>query len=68
MEYKSEGKKIIHFDKYESYDVAVCDDPEKAIKMINKANYLNTVKSQYTASARLYVRVEGLPGFKWLDT
>ena len=65
MEYRAEGKKIIRFDKYEQFDVAICDDPEKAIKLMNRAHYLNDVKRQYTASSRLFSQVEGLPGFQW---
>ena len=33
MEYKVIGKKIIQFDQYESFDVAMCDEPEKAINL-----------------------------------
>jgi hypothetical protein len=66
IEYKADGKKIISFDKYESFDVALCDDPEKAIILMNKAHYLNDVKRQYTASARLFYQVECLPGFQWI--
>jgi len=66
MGYKSIGKKIIQADKYESFDVALCDQPEKAIKLLNRAHYLNDVKRQYTASARLFYQAEQLPGFEWI--
>ncbi len=67
MEYKAIGKKIILFDQYDSFERAVCDEPEKAIEMMNKAHYLNDVKRQYTVSARLFAQVEQLPGFKWIE-
>ncbi len=67
MKYKAIGKKIINFDEWESFDVAICDDPEKAIKLMDRAHYLNDVKRQYTASARIFYQVEQLPGFKWLN-
>ena len=66
MEYKAIGKKIISFDQYESFDVAICNEPEKAIKMMDRAHYLNDVKRQYTASARIFSQVEQLPGFQWI--
>jgi hypothetical protein len=66
MEYKAEGKKIISFDQYDRFDVAVCDDPNLAIKLMTKAHYLNDVKRQYTASSRLFFQVESLPGFHWI--
>lgn len=66
MEYKAIGNKIIQFDKYDSFDVALCDEPEKAIELMNKGHYLNEVKHQYTASHRIFLKVEALPGFKWI--
>ncbi len=66
MEYKAIGNKIIQFDQHESFDVAICDEPEKAIKLFNRAHYLNDVKRQYTASARLFYQAEQLPGFQWI--
>jgi hypothetical protein len=66
-EYKAIGNKIVMSDKYETSDVAYCDDPEKAIKLFNRAHYLNDVKRQYTASARLFAQAEELPGFKWIE-
>lgn len=66
MDYKAMGNKIISFNKYEYFDVALCDVPEKAIKLMNRAHYLNDVKRQYTASARLFAQVEQLPGFRWI--
>ncbi len=66
MEYKAIGKKIIQFDEYESFDVAICDEPEKAIKLMNHGHYLNDVKRQYTASAKMFAQAEELPGFKWI--
>ena len=44
-----------------SFDAAAA--AEKAATMLNKADYLNNVKRQYTASARLHAEVEALPGF-----
>jgi len=67
MEYKAIGKKIILFDQYDSFERAVCDKPEKAIEMMNRAHYLNDVKRQYTASAKIFAQVEQLPGFQWLE-
>jgi len=66
MEYKAVGKKIVQFDQYESFDVAICNEPERAIKLMNKGHYLNDVKQQYTAAARLFAQVEQLPGFQWI--
>ena len=66
MKLKAVGKKIVQYDDYEEVDYAQCDEPEKAIKMIDRAGYLNDVKRQYTASARLFYQVEQLPGFKWI--
>ncbi len=66
MEYKAIGKKIISFDKYESFDVAICDEPERAIKLMDRGHYLNDVKRQYTAAARLFAQAEQLPGFQWI--
>jgi hypothetical protein len=66
-EYKAMGKKIVMCDKYDGdSDVAICDEPEKAIKLMDKAHYLNDVKRMYTASARLFYQAEQLPGFKWI--
>ncbi len=67
MEYKVEGNKIVHFDKYDSYIIAHCNEPEKAIALFNRAHYLNDVKRQYTASARLFAQAENLPGFQWIE-
>ena len=67
MEYKAEGKKIISFDQYDKFDIAQCDEPEKAIKLFDRAHFLNDVKRKYTASARLFAEAEALPGFKWLQ-
>jgi hypothetical protein len=67
MKYKAEGNKVIHYDEYESYTVAQCDEPGKAILLFDKAHYLNDVKRKYTASARLFAQAEALPGFKWLE-
>jgi len=66
MEYKAIGNKIIQFDEYETFDVAICDQPGEAIKLMNRGHYLNDVKRQYTASARLFAQVEQLPGFQWI--
>ena len=65
MKYKAIDKKIVRYDDYDQYDVALCDVPEKAIELMEKAHYLNDVKRKYTASARLFNLVEQLPGFKW---
>ena len=66
MQYKAEGNKIINYDQYDSYIVAECDNPLKAIELFNKAHFLNDVKRKYTASARLFYEAEQLPNFKWL--
>jgi hypothetical protein len=67
MKYKSEGNKIVHYDEYDSYTIAQCDEPEKAINLFEQAGYLNDVKRKYTASARLFAQAEELPGFKWIE-
>jgi hypothetical protein len=67
MKYKAEGNKVITFDEYESFTIAQCDEPEKAILLFNKAHFLNDVKRKYTASARLFAQAEALPGFQWLE-
>ena len=66
MEYKAVGNKVIMADQYEQFDVCLCDEPEKAIKLFNRGHYLNDVKRQYTASARLFAQAEELPGFAWI--
>lgn len=67
MEFKAIGNKIMNIDHNgESFDWALCDKPAQAIRLMERAHYLNDVKRQYTASARLFYRVEQLPGFKWL--
>lgn len=63
--YKAEGNKIIQYDDYEQWDIAICEQPEKAIKLFERGHYLNDVKRQYTASARLFAQAEQLPGFQW---
>lgn len=67
MKYKAEGNKIIDADEYDRYTVAECNEPEKAIKLFERAHYLNDVKHKYTASARLFAEAEALPGFKWIE-
>ena len=64
MKLKTSGKNILDGD---GNIYAVCDEPEKAIKMMDRAWFLNDVKRQYTASARLFAQVENLPGFKWSE-
>ena len=66
MEYKAIGNKIVNVDEYNRLDIAFCDQPEQAIKLLNRAHFLNDVKRQYTASARLFYQVEQLPGFEWI--
>lgn len=66
------GKKIITVHNpgkpyEERQDYAECDDPHKAIRLLEKAWHLNDVKRQYTAAARLIAEAEELPGFKWLN-
>ena len=70
--YKAIGNKIVNVHNEgkpyaEQFDVALCDQPAHAIKLMDKAHYLNDVKRKYTASARLFAEVEQLPGFKWLN-
>lgn len=68
VNYQARGNKVVQVDKYDGdLDVAICDQPEKAIILMTRAHYLNDVKRQYTASARLFYQVEQLPGFKWLE-
>ena len=67
MKYRAEENKIISYDDYESYTVAKCNEPEKAIQLFEKAHYLNDVKRKYTASARLFAQAEILPGFQWIN-
>ena len=68
-QYQAIGNKIINMDTLtgESYDVALCDTPTDAIKLFDKAHYLNDVKHKYTDSARMFAKAESLPGFKWLS-
>ena len=68
VNYQARGNKIIQVDQYDGdIDVAFCNDPQKAINLMIRAHYLNDVKRQYTASARLFYQVEQLPGFKWIS-
>ena len=68
IDYQARGNKIVLVDKYDGdLDVAYCDQPEKAIAMMLRAHYLNDTKHQYTASARLFYKIENLPGFKWIE-
>lgn len=62
------GNKVIfqHRDG-ESHDVAQCDDAAAAATLMNRASYLNDVRRQYTASARLFAKAEQLPGFRWIE-
>ena len=62
MEYKTEGKKIIQYDEYDSFEIASCDSPDLAIKLLIKANNLNTNR-KYTTSARVFYQIEQIPGF-----
>lgn len=69
--YKVINNKIVNIlnegkSSEETFDVAFCDQPEKAIELLNKARYLNDVKRQYTASARLMCKAEQLTGFDWI--
>lgn len=57
-----QGKNILDDD---GRIYAICDEPEKALKMMQKGWYLNDIKRKYTESARMFARVEQLPGFKW---
>lgn len=67
MGFKVIGNKIVNVDHNgEACDWAICDQPEEAIRLMTRAHYLNDVKRQYTASARLFYKVEQLPGFQWL--
>jgi hypothetical protein len=66
MQYKAVGNKIIQYDKYDSFDVATCNEPEKAIELMDRGHHLNDVKRQYTAAARLFAQAEALPGFTWI--
>ena len=68
MQYKLKaiGKKIVQYDDWEEVDYAVCDTPEKAIELLNKAWDLNESR-KYTASARMFAQVEMLPGFKYFN-
>ena len=51
----------------EKFAVASCDAPQEAVKLLDRAHYLNDVKRQYTASARLFYQAEQLPGFHWIE-
>lgn len=64
--HRVEGNKIIQYDDYEQVEMAVCNEPHKALNMLEKAWMLNDSR-KYTASARLIAEVEQLPGFKWLN-
>ena len=66
MKLRAEGKKIIQFDDYEQHEFAVCDEPEKAITLLNRGWELNANR-HYTASARMLAQVEELPGFKYSE-
>lgn len=68
MSYKASGNKVVIEDNYgETMIRATCEQAEKAVEMLNRASYLNDVKRQYTAAARLIAKVEDLPGFAWND-
>jgi len=65
--YKAMGNKIVQVDHNgEQFDVAFCNVPYEAIKLLDKARYMNDVKRKYTASARLFFQVEQLTGFTWI--
>jgi len=66
--YQAIGNKIVNVDRAgEQSDVALCNEPAKAIKLFDRAHYLNDIKRQYTASARLFAQAEQLPGFSWIN-
>jgi hypothetical protein len=67
MKYKAIGNKIIRYDDYESFDVALCDVPDKAIQLFEKSHFLNDVKRKYTDASRAMYQAEQLPGFKWIQ-
>ena len=64
--YKAIGNKIVNDLGGAEFDIAVCNEPEKAIKMFERVKFLNDVKRQYTASARLLCKIEQLQGFNWI--
>jgi len=67
--YKAIGNKVIHEHRSgEVSDVAVCSQAQAAADLMNRAGYLNDVKRQYTASARLFYKAECLPGFEWIQS
>ena len=66
MKLRAEGNKVIQYDDYEQHEYAICEQPDKAIAMLNRAWDLNEQR-HYTASARLLAKVETLPGFKYSE-
>ena len=68
--YKARGNKIVLVDSNgDESDSATVDrtlDAEFVAKLLNKAAYLNDVKRQYTASARLFAQAERIDGFRWI--
>lgn len=45
---------------------ATCDEPAKAVKLLQGARIANDVKRQYTKAARMIAEAEALPGFRWV--
>ena len=69
MAYVAQGSKVLFQHRDGEVDPrAECNDAQQAAELLNRAGYLNDVKRQYTAAARLIYKAQQLPGFVWLDT
>ena len=66
--YAHKGNRIFYVSiNGENHEVADCLQAEKAAKLMDRAQHLNDIKRQYTASARLFAKAEQLPGFTWIE-
>lgn len=66
MRYEAIENRIVQVDNTDTFEAAICDVAPEAIKILNEAHFQNS-KGHYTSSARLYAKVETLPGFKWVS-
>jgi hypothetical protein len=67
--YRANGNKIEFVSRSGEVDadaVAVCEQAEQAVVLLNKCGYLNDVQRKYSAAARAMAQAEELAGFRWL--
>ena len=68
MAYVAHGSQVLFQHNSGEVDArAECSEAQQAAELLNRASYLNDVKRQYTAAARLIYKAQQLPGFVWID-